>query len=144
MNLSEQDLKKIKALHAMLKMPVRVLERSTDKVLKEYISIYKQPVIYEFRRNEISAGEIEFYSGMMNELFLCFYYKEVKIMIGAFRINQVPRNSFSLVYENLSKENRKILSEEECWKYYSALPFYPLGDMRDYMILLDFLFGMNL
>ena len=36
MNLSEQDLKKIKALHAMLKMPVRVLERSTDKVLKEY------------------------------------------------------------------------------------------------------------
>ena len=144
MNLSEQDLKKIKALHAMLKMPVRVLERSTDKVLKEYISIYKQPVTYEFRRNEISAGEIEFYSGMLNELFLCFYYKEVKIMIGAFRINQVPRNSFSLVYENLSKENRKILSEEECWKYYSALPFYPLGDMRDYMILLDFLFGLNL
>ena len=88
MNLSEQDLKKIKALHAMLKMPVRVLERSTDKVLKEYISIYKQPVIYEFRRNEISAGEIEFYSGMMNELFLCFYYKEVKIMIGGAPVNQ--------------------------------------------------------
>ena len=43
-----------------------------------------------------------------------------------------------------AKENRKILSEEECWNYYSALPFYPLGDMRDYMILLDFLFGLNL
>lgn len=63
MNLSEQDLKKIKALHAMLKMPVRVLERSTDKVLKEYISIYKQPVIYEFRRNEISAGRLNFTVG---------------------------------------------------------------------------------
>ena len=59
MNLSEQDLKKIKALHAMLKMPVRVLERSTDKVLKEYISIYKQPVTYEFRRNGILQWDAE-------------------------------------------------------------------------------------
>ena len=34
MELNEQDLKKIKALHVMLKMPVWILERETNKVEK--------------------------------------------------------------------------------------------------------------
>ena len=41
MDLSEQDLKKIKSLHVMLKMPIWILERETNRVLKSYKSIYK-------------------------------------------------------------------------------------------------------
>ena len=41
MNLDERDLKKIKSLHVMLKMPIWILEKETNKVLKSYESIYK-------------------------------------------------------------------------------------------------------
>ena len=40
MNLDERDLKKIKSLHVMLKMPIWILEKETNKVLKSYESIY--------------------------------------------------------------------------------------------------------
>ena len=42
MNLDERDLKKIKSLHVMLKMPIWILEKETNKVLKamnQFISI---------------------------------------------------------------------------------------------------------
>ena len=144
MDLSEQDLKKIKSLHVMLKMPIWILERETNRVLKSYKSIYKHPISYEFKEKNISDEVVRFYSGMLNEIFLCLWYQDVRIVIGAFRINNVTSTEFSHVYDNLTPENKKILSEKECWEYYSSLPVYPLGDIRDYLILLGFLFDMNL
>ena len=144
MDLSEQDLKKIKSLHVMLKMPIWILERETNRVLKSYKSIYKYPISYEFKEKNISDEVVQFYSGMLNEIFLCLWYQDVRIVIGAFRINNVTSTEFSHVYDNLTPENKKILSEKECWEYYSSLPVYPLGDIRDYLILLGFLFDMNL
>ena len=144
MNLTEQDLKKIKALHVMIKMPVWIVAGDTGEVLKKYVSIYRQPISYEFRRKDVSGDLIRFYSGALNEIFLGIRYKEVQIVIGAFRINNVTKRAFSLVYDNLSGKNKEILTEEECWAYYSALPYYPLGDVRDYLILLGFLFDLDL
>ena len=144
MDLSEQDLKKIKSLHVMLKMPIWILERETNRVLKSYKSIYKHPISYEFKEKNISDEVVRFYSGMLNEIFLCLWYQDVRIVIGAFRINNVTSTEFSHVYDNLTPENKKILSEKECWEYYSSLPVYPLGDIQDYLILLGFLFDMNL
>ena len=144
MDLSEQDLKKIKSLHVMLKMPIWILERETNRVLKSYKSIYKHPISYEFKEKNISDEVVRFYSGMLNEIFLCLWYQDVRIVIGAFRINNVTSTEFSHVYDNLTPENKKILSEKECLEYYSSLPVYPLGDIRDYLILLGFLFDMNL
>ena len=50
MNLDERDLKKIKSLHVMLKMPIWILEKETNKVLKSYESIYKHPISYGFKK----------------------------------------------------------------------------------------------
>ena len=144
MDLSEQDLKKIKSLHVMLKMPIWILERETNRVLKSYQSIYKHPISYEFKEKNIADEVVQFYSGMLNEIFLCLWYQDVRIVIGAFRINNVTSKEFSHVYDNLIPKNKKVLSEKECWEYYSSLPVYPLGDIRDYLILLGFLFDMNL
>ena len=102
MNLTEQDLKKIKALHVMIKMPVWIVAGDTGEVLKKYVSIYRQPISYEFRRKDVSGDLIRFYSGALNEIFLGIRYKEVQIVIGAFRINNVTKRAFSLVYDNLS------------------------------------------
>ena len=44
----------------------------------------------------------------------------------------------------MTEKNKKMLKEEECWEYYSTLPVYPLGDIRDYLSLLGFLFDMEL
>ena len=52
MNLDERDLKKIKSLHVMLKMPIWILEKETNKVLKSYESIYKHPISYGFKEKE--------------------------------------------------------------------------------------------
>ena len=98
----------------------------------------------EFKEKNISDEVVRFYSGMLNEIFLCLWYQDVRIVIGAFRINNVTSTEFSHVYDNLTPENKKILSEKECLEYYSSLPVYPLGDIRDYLILLGFLFDMNL
>lgn len=144
MNLNDQDLKKIKSLHVMLKMPVWILENETNKVLKSYESVYMHPISYEFKEKNISEQVIQFYSGMLNEIFLCLWYKDVKIVIGAFRINNVKRMDFSYIYNTLTPENKNRLTENECWEYYSSLPVYPLGDARDFLILLEFLFGINL
>ena len=54
MNLDERDLKKIKSLHVMLKMPIWILEKETNKVLKSYESIYKHPISYGFKEKNIS------------------------------------------------------------------------------------------
>jgi hypothetical protein len=107
MNLSEQDLKKIKSLHVMLKMPIWILERETNRVLKSYKSIYKHPISYEFKEKNISDEVVQFYSGMLNEIFLCLWYQDVRIVIGAFRINNVTSTEFSHVYDNLTPENKK-------------------------------------
>ena len=144
MNLDERDLKKIKSLHVMLKMPIWILEKETNKVLKSYKSIYKHPISYEFKEINISEKIVKFYSGMLNEIFLCLWYKDIKIVIGAFRINNVTRADFSHVYNNLTHESKKKLTENECWKYYVSLPAYPLGDIRDYLILLGCLFDIDL
>ena len=142
--MDERDLKKIKSLHVMLKMPIWILEKETNKVLKSYESIYKHPISYGFKEKNISEETVQFYSGILNEIFLCLWYKDIKIVIGAFRINNVTRADFSHVYNNMDDENKKNLSETECWEYYEALPVYPLGDIRDYLILLGFLFDMDL
>ena len=102
MDLSEQDLKKIKSLHVMLKMPIWILERETNRVLKSYKSIYKYPISYEFKEKNISDEVVQFYSGMLNEIFLCLWYQDVRIVIGAFRINNVTSTEFSHVYDNLT------------------------------------------
>ena len=144
MELSVQDLKKIKSLHVMSKMPIWILEKETNRVLKSYKSIYKPPISYDFKEKNISDGVVQFYSGILNEIFLCLWYRDVRIVVGAFRINNVTNTEFAYVYDNLIPKNKKIFSEKECWEYYSSLPVYPLGDIRDYLILLGFLFDMNL
>ena len=70
MNLDERDLKKIKSLHVMLKMPIWILEKETNKVLKSYESIYKHPISYGFKEKNISEETVQFYSGILNEIFL--------------------------------------------------------------------------
>ena len=65
MRINEQDLKKIKALHVALKMPVWVLDEKTNEILKSYTSIYKYPISYEFKKRIIAQNAVEFYSGIM-------------------------------------------------------------------------------
>lgn len=84
MRINEQDLKKIKALHVALKMPVWVLDEKTNEILKSYTSIYKYPISYEFKKRIIAQNAVEFYSGILNEIFLCLKYKNVKIVMGSF------------------------------------------------------------
>lgn len=63
MDLSEQDLKKIKSLHVMLKMPIWILERETNRVLKSYKSIYKHPISYEFKEKIFQMRLYSFIAG---------------------------------------------------------------------------------
>ena len=48
------------------------------------------------------------------------------------------------MYMIISPETPENFVRKECWEYYSSLPVYPLGDIQDYLILLGFLFDMNL
>ena len=87
--IDEKDLKKIKTLHVMLKMPIWVLDGETNEILKSYTSIYKYPIFYAFKKKMMSYDKITFYSGILNEIFLSFRYKNVKILMGACGVNNV-------------------------------------------------------
>lgn len=111
MNLDERDLKKIKSLHVMLKMPIWILEKETNKVLKSYESIYKHPISYGFKEKNISEETVQFYSGILNEIFLCLWYKDIKIVIGAFRINNVTIEFRILTVMESLMRRKQIMSK---------------------------------
>ena len=52
--------------------------KETNKVLKSYESIYKHPISYGFKEKNISEETVQFYSGILNEIFLCLWYKDIK------------------------------------------------------------------
>ena len=71
MDLSEQDLKKIKSLHVMLKMPIWILERETNRVLKSYKSIYKYPISYEFKeKNTLGSQMFNFFKRFLRDVLM--------------------------------------------------------------------------
>lgn len=43
--------------------------KETNKVLKSYESIYKHPISYGFKEKNISEETVQFYSGILNEIF---------------------------------------------------------------------------
>ena len=70
MNLDERDLKKIKSLQCYVEnAKYGYWKKKQIKFLKSYESIYKHPISYEFKERNISEEVVQFYSGMLNEIF---------------------------------------------------------------------------
>ena len=73
--------------------------------MNQFISIL---FLTDSKKRISQKKQLQFYSGILNEIFLCLWYKDIKIVIGAFRINNVTRADFSHVYNNMDDENKKI------------------------------------
>lgn len=56
MDLSEQDLKKIKSLHVMLKMPIWILERETNQFISIRFHMNLKKKIFQMRLYSFTAG----------------------------------------------------------------------------------------
>lgn len=84
MDLSEQDLKKIKSLHCDVENAHMDIGKRDKSGFEKLQSIYKHPISYEFKEKNISDEVVRFYSGMLNEIFLCLWYHDVRIVLERF------------------------------------------------------------
>lgn len=141
MKLTPDDFKKIKALHVTMQLPVQIFD-SDFKRIKSYVSDGNYIVSYNFTHEKPAYSYVWFNYGAFREIFIFLQYKEAIITIGPFLTNRLIKREFDTVVQKLSTENK--IGEDDYLKYYSSLPVYSLGDIRDFLVLLGFLFHINL
>lgn len=144
MNLNEKEIKKIKALHVITKMPICIFD-SHFNCIKNYCSDKKVIFSYDFSCIDISSIGVWYCYGVFNEVFISMPYKDVIITMGPFLTNRISNTKKEKIIQVLITKNMiKINNKEEYLRYYNSLSVYSLGDIRDFIIVLGSLFNIDL
>lgn len=143
MHFSEDDLKKIKAFHVTTKLSIQILDSNLKK-LKAYFSGIHMVIPYKFPKWRRKEFPIQFDYGFLKEIFLSILYKEKRIIIGPWLTNPVTDQDIVRLMCVINKIKTSDLTQNEFRNYFDLLPIYSLGDIRDILILLGFLFDMDL
>lgn len=102
MNLNEKEIKNIKALHVITKMPICIFD-SRFNCIKNYCSDKKVIFSYDFSFIDISSIGVWYCYGVFNEVFISLPYKDVIITMGPFLTNHISntkkRETFTGVYD---------------------------------------------
>ncbi len=143
MHFSEDDLKKIKAFHVTTKLSIQILDSNLKK-LKSYFSGIHMVIPYKFPKWRRKDFPIQFDYGFLKEIFLSILYKEKRIIIGPWLTNPVTDQDIVRLMCVINKIKTSDLTQNEYRNYFDLLPIYSLGDIRDILILLGFLFDIDL
>lgn len=87
---------------------------------------------------------IQFDFGLLKETFLSLLYKENIIVIGPWLNKTVVDQEITALMRTINAVETSELTHNEYRKFYDALPIYSSGNIRDILILLGFLFNINL
>ena len=143
MSLNEKEIKKIKALHVTTKIPIFISDKNF-RCIKKYCSNKKRVIPYDFSCRNIPNSGIWYDYGIFNEIFLSIEYKDSIITLGPFLTNSIPKEKRKTLMQISNIKNILQADKEEYLKYYNSLPTYSLGDIRDFIVILDSLFNMDL
>lgn len=130
----------IKSIHVISKLPIHVFDK---KFLLKNLYVSNQVYIlpYDFKKHltqHNSKKSPYLFSGIFDEVFLQFCFKDIILILGPFITNHLDEN-------NILKKIRTITRDENyenhLSRYLHHLPVFPLGDIRDILILLNFIFN---
>lgn len=143
MHFSEDDLKKIKAFHVATKLPIQLFDKNFNKI-KSYYSGISMVIPYTLPKWRQKDIPIQFDYGLLKETFLSLLYKENIIVIGPWLTKTVIDQEITALMRTINAVETSELTHNEYRKFYDALPIYSSGNIRDILILLGFLFNINL
>ena len=143
MELTQLDMKKIKALHVTTKLPVYIIDKD-NSLVTSYCSSYAHPLSYKLTEKKVPSRYVSFYYGILREVFLAVKYKDISIILGPYLTRRVSDKDLTAIFNTLSPQQQKTLEKMNYQSYYHSMPVYSLGDMRDFLILLGFLFDFDL
>lgn len=143
MTLTTHELKKLKALHVITKLPIYITDHSQN-IIKAYRSDYGSPVIYDLIKKPTTSQYVTIYYGLLREIFLSVVYKELDITVGPYLTCRFSDTDIMKTFNALNDVQKRILTEKNYLEYYHSIPTYSLGDMRDFLVLLGSLFNIDL
>ena len=133
-------LKLIKSIHVISHLPIYVFNK--DFHLEHlFVADRVQGLPYDFTQCCCSEPSSNFlFSGILDEAFITYSSSDTILIIGPFTTshltNAMIRNRVQAYTEDSSLQ--KLLSQ-----YLELLPYFSLGDVRDFLVHLNFLFNGN-
>lgn len=138
MNKEEIDkLKLIKSIHVMTHIPIHVFDENFN-LESCYASERVAVMPYDFSKYYDKEKRKSFlFSGILDENFLTYTYPGTILIIGPFSIGY-------LTDEMIRERIQKVTKDGNRWKQYheylSLLPVIALGDIRDFLTHLNYVF----
>lgn len=135
-----QNLKFLKSFHIISSLPIQVFDKNF-KSIYVYKSDKAQLLDYNFSYNFNSSkfqknlNEIKIINGFFNELYIFYPYKDIYILIGPFRYNNIDKNLLSKKFSHI---NAGLEERTEIYKYLVNLKLFSLGDIHDIIIHLNY------
>lgn len=133
-------LKLIKSIHVISHLPVYVFNK--DMQLEHlFVADRVQVLPYDFAQYCHSDPTCTFlFSGVLEEVFITYSYAESILFIGPFTTARLTDAMIQNRVQAYTEEERlqALLSQ-----YLKLLPYFSLGDVRDFLIHLNFLFSGN-
>ena len=131
------QLRLIKSIHVISHLPVQVFDHSMN-LQHSYVSDRVWLLPYDFRKYCRNAPVDSFlFSGILEEVFIRYPYPDGTLIIG-------PLSTVKLTPETIQTRVQKLIPDKkvhsQMMQYLSLLPVFSLGDVRDFLIHLNFLF----
>lgn len=138
MNNREIDkLKLIKSIHVMTRIPICVFDENFN-LESCYASERVHILPYDFTGYyDKENGRPFLFSGMLDENFLAYAYSDTILIIGPFSIGYLTDE---LIDNRVKKVTRDEKRQKEFREYLSILPVMALGDIRDFLVHLNYVF----
>lgn len=134
------QLRLIKSIHVISHLPVQMFDLDMNP-LNSYVSDRVWLLPYDFNAYcKKNVGTSFLFSGILDEAFIRYPYPEGILIIG-------PFTTIRLTPEIIQTRVQKAFSDKsmhpQMKQYLSLLPIFSLGDVRDFLIHLNFLFHQN-
>lgn len=133
-------LKLIKSIHVISRLPVYLYDDHFQLKLV-YVADRVHALPYDFKELYGLQKETSFlFSGILDEVFISYSYPGATLIIGPFTTSPLTN---AIIEERV----HQYTNNQELWphliQYLKLLPFFSLGDVRDFLIHLNFLFTGN-
>ncbi|EGO2842625.1 YSIRK-targeted surface antigen transcriptional regulator [Enterococcus faecalis] len=130
----------LKLLHVGLKLPIIIFDKKYN-ILEEYKSNRTISISYDFKNmlKESITNDSKFYyiTGNYYELFLLYIHDKKLFLFGPFTCNRIDKKMFDslMQYKNITSREKDFI-----FKALNKLPLFSLGDTRDILMLINYLF----
>ena len=127
----------LKALHSTLGISIMICDEEFS-ITTEFQTDKTSSLYYDYHQILSRFKEIDenvlFYHGMFNEILIAFHIQQEYIILGPFRVNTISESFFETRVKN---SQMSIKEKDYFYHLLMSLPFYPLSQIRELLILIN-------